>query len=768
MTSTLTDRIYGESASVAVKAPCQAATVGVPLPLVGLTAVGSYTPFEGDRILVKDQSDPTTNGVYNASTGAWARAGDFDGPYDAVQGTLIVVLYSNAQASIYQLSNPNPVIGTSLLTFSPLVNPNQNYQQTPAEAAMGVSIVNAGYDVGRSLRYGIVPNLASAADANTAIMRQLVAYGLNNTGWTGNFEFTNITGVDTYYFSNYIDFRPGIDVDLQDCTLNFTKVAPDATDVNSGFVSAIRDFNIKNGYIVVNFSCANGGHGLMFGCKGDDGTYFAPLFDADYYAATGSTFGNISVKNVKVTSNNPGNRCLLMFGGLQNVSIENFWMEGSGVSDGCYYEFGWATNAGGVLANRQTSHANNLSFRNIKATNLSTTVGNAIQCNGAYNWSVDGLKVIIAAGCIGAGFGESWFYNPWASVDDGQVNKRGFTARNIVGKGIQGIGIGIIGANISPVATGYLAATINAISAPGLWAVQTDLMSAIIDGFDINGTVNNNGIQVQGAQQLSISNGRLVGFQKGINTTDEVTLYAIRNVHVLQSGGPGISIGGGFDVWTPPRLSMGSIEGCFIAGSGQSGTQPAINIGSSLYCLIKGNRLGAELIHDGVAETTQGQGVLMGATATGVICDSNYVNTSGGAPAYQKTAGPAGCTIINPMGLATITGTLLYGGAPEQANLVYSASMTPDCTQATEFVINAGNGAAFTINAPLNPMQGMQALINIRNATGGALGAATFNGVFHLAGAWTQPGAGNQRSLLLRFDGAVWYEISRTAADVAN
>lgn len=155
MTSTLTDRVYGESSTVAVKAPCVSVSVGAPLPLVGLGAVGSYLPNPGDRILVKDQSDPTTNGIYNASTGAWARSGDFDGAYDCVQGTLIVVYFPNGGATMYQLTTFNPIIGTTPLSFVSFINPSSlSYAQTAAEAAAGAAIANLFMQPGNVLRYG--------------------------------------------------------------------------------------------------------------------------------------------------------------------------------------------------------------------------------------------------------------------------------------------------------------------------------------------------------------------------------------------------------------------------------------------------------------------------------------------------------------------------------------------------------------------------------------------------------------------------------------
>jgi hypothetical protein len=152
--STITDRVYGESSGVAVKAPCLAVALA-PNLLNGLNAVGSYTPNPGDRILVTAQTDPTTNGIYNASTGAWARSGDFDGSYDCVQGTLVVVYYpNNGQTTLYQLTTPSPIIGSTPLYFTNFNNANTLVPQTAAEIAAGVIPVNLQYPEGVWDRYG--------------------------------------------------------------------------------------------------------------------------------------------------------------------------------------------------------------------------------------------------------------------------------------------------------------------------------------------------------------------------------------------------------------------------------------------------------------------------------------------------------------------------------------------------------------------------------------------------------------------------------------
>lgn len=97
----------------------------------------------------------------------------------------------------------------------------------------------------------------------------------------------------------------------------------------------------------------------------------------------------------------------------------------------------------------------------------------------------------------------------------------------------------------------------------------------------------------------------------------------------------------------------------------------------------------------------------------------------------------------------------------------YSASVTLDAAAGNVFVIGPTDGSNFTINAPSNPATGQRILIRIRNAFG-ALGTATWNSVFKMGGAWVQPANGFSRSIEFVYSGSVWFEVSRTSADVPN
>ena len=114
---TITDRLAGINEGVAVKAPCVVATTA-NITLAGTQTIDGVAVVAGDRVLVKDQTTGTENGIYNVSAGAWERAKDFNGTRDVVTGTQVYVISgtTNAQRTFF-LSTANPVIGSSSLTW---------------------------------------------------------------------------------------------------------------------------------------------------------------------------------------------------------------------------------------------------------------------------------------------------------------------------------------------------------------------------------------------------------------------------------------------------------------------------------------------------------------------------------------------------------------------------------------------------------------------------------------------------------------------------
>src|SRR5918995_879202 len=80
---------HGMSADLGWKQPVLLATTA-NITLAGEQSIDGTTTSE-DRVLVKNQTDTTQNGIYVSSSGAWARATDFDGPNDFTSGTMVLV-----------------------------------------------------------------------------------------------------------------------------------------------------------------------------------------------------------------------------------------------------------------------------------------------------------------------------------------------------------------------------------------------------------------------------------------------------------------------------------------------------------------------------------------------------------------------------------------------------------------------------------------------------------------------------------------------------
>ena len=114
-----TDRIQGYSGDLAIKTPCKVATTA-NTALAGLLTIDGVTLVAGDRVLVKDNTDTTTNGIYIAAAGTWNRAPDFDGVNDVIKGTQALVTDGTTNTNVFfTVSSATPTsIGSSAITFS--------------------------------------------------------------------------------------------------------------------------------------------------------------------------------------------------------------------------------------------------------------------------------------------------------------------------------------------------------------------------------------------------------------------------------------------------------------------------------------------------------------------------------------------------------------------------------------------------------------------------------------------------------------------------
>jgi phage-related tail fiber protein len=90
------------------------------ITLSGTQTIDAIAVTAGQRVLVKDQTVGTANGIYLVNAGAWTRSADFDTSAEAVPGTIVSVQEGTANGDkLFMLATNGPItLGTTSLTFS--------------------------------------------------------------------------------------------------------------------------------------------------------------------------------------------------------------------------------------------------------------------------------------------------------------------------------------------------------------------------------------------------------------------------------------------------------------------------------------------------------------------------------------------------------------------------------------------------------------------------------------------------------------------------
>lgn len=94
-----------------------ASTANIDLTTGGLLTVDGVTLVAGDRVLVKDQTTASQNGIYVVAAGAWTRAADMN---DAAEfdGSAVFVAEGTQQGSGWTETATVTTVGTDTVTFS--------------------------------------------------------------------------------------------------------------------------------------------------------------------------------------------------------------------------------------------------------------------------------------------------------------------------------------------------------------------------------------------------------------------------------------------------------------------------------------------------------------------------------------------------------------------------------------------------------------------------------------------------------------------------
>lgn len=122
------------------------------ITLSGAQTIDGVAVVAGDRVLVKNQTTGSQNGIYVASNTGWTRAADADQDADVTAGMLVIAAEGTTQAdSIWKLTTNDPiVVGTTALTFTdvtagyaPLNSPAFTGTPTVPTAASGTDNTQA-------------------------------------------------------------------------------------------------------------------------------------------------------------------------------------------------------------------------------------------------------------------------------------------------------------------------------------------------------------------------------------------------------------------------------------------------------------------------------------------------------------------------------------------------------------------------------------------------------------------------------------------------
>jgi phage-related tail fiber protein len=182
-----------------VKDSVRAATTA-NITLSGAQTIDGVSVIAGDRVLVKDQSTASQNGIYVAAAGAWTRSTDADANAEVTDGMFTFVEEGTANGSAgFVLTTANPItIGTTALTFVQFSGAGQ------ITAGSGMTKTGNTLDVvgtaGRIVANADSIDLATAGTAGTYRSVTTDAYGRVTSGTNpttlAGYGITDAQGLD--------------------------------------------------------------------------------------------------------------------------------------------------------------------------------------------------------------------------------------------------------------------------------------------------------------------------------------------------------------------------------------------------------------------------------------------------------------------------------------------------------------------------------------------------------------------------------------------
>lgn len=221
-------------AGLSIKDPVRvASTANVNIATGGLLTIDGVTVVAGDRVLLKDQTTASENGIYVAAAGAWTRATDADTSAEVPPGTSVWVNEGTANGdSRWTLQTNGPItLGTTGLSFV------MDFRAIPSTAGAGLTATGGVLSVGAGT--GIVV-AADAVSIDTAVVTRTVVAQIGN-GAATTFAVTHNLG------------KQWVNVDVYRNSAPFDKVETEvqATDANTVTILGFTTAPTTNQYRVV-------------------------------------------------------------------------------------------------------------------------------------------------------------------------------------------------------------------------------------------------------------------------------------------------------------------------------------------------------------------------------------------------------------------------------------------------------------------------------------------------------------------------------------
>ena len=186
------------------KAACQVATTA-NITLSGLQTIDGYTTLAGDRVLVKNQTTSSQNGIYIASASAWARSSDMN-VWSEFSGAYTVLLNGGqANTGWVCTASSSGTLGTTAVPWVQFSGNGTYYNGTGLSLTGNTfSITNTGVTAATygsasqsvTLAVNAQGQITSASQQNIAIAASQITSGTISTSLISG-SYTGITGVGT-------------------------------------------------------------------------------------------------------------------------------------------------------------------------------------------------------------------------------------------------------------------------------------------------------------------------------------------------------------------------------------------------------------------------------------------------------------------------------------------------------------------------------------------------------------------------------------------